>query len=137
MARPQLQIDERKVEALAAEGCTAAEIAAVLDVHTRTIERRFAVSVQKGREKLGRFLKRELVQQVKAGNLGAVIFGLKCYCGLKEPRDDGVTVNVSQQAITLNPAQVKANLAELQKIVLAEAKRLNFVNGNGNGSGEH
>jgi len=133
MARPRKQIDAGKVESLAAVGCNAEEIAACLDSSEKLIERRFYPSLKKGRQKLHHLCKSALIREVKARNLGAIIFALKVYAGLKEPRDDAVTVNVSQQAITLNPAQVKANLAELQKVVLAEAKRLNFVEGNGNG----
>jgi len=133
MGRPRKELDAGKIEALAAEGCNCEEIAAVLDSSEKLIERRFYPSVKKGRQKLHKMLKSALIREVKARNLGAIIFALKVYAGLREPREDGVTVNVSQNSITLTPQQVKANLAELQKVIQSEAKRLNFVNGNGNG----
>src|SRR5262249_9521885 len=124
MARPLKAVDGTKVFKLAAQGCTAEEIGSALDVGTRTIERRFGVPLINGRRALNRLLKSKMLEQINLGNTAVLIFALKAVCGLREPRDDGVTVNVSQQAITLNPAQVKANLAELQKVVLTEAKRL-------------
>jgi len=137
MARPRKQIDPEKVEKLAMVGCPPNEIAAELGCEHKTIDRRFGGVVKKGAERGKLRIRSKLFKMaIEEDNLGAAIFLAKAWCGMRE-REDGVTVNVSQTAVTLNPAQVKANLAELQKIVLAEAKRLNFVNGNGNGNGEH
>jgi hypothetical protein len=108
MARPRKQIDPKKVESLAAEGCTAEEIAACLDVRARLIETRFHASVKTGRQKLHRFLKREMVRHVRRGNVAALIFGLKAYCGLRET--DPVSINVAANAVTafgLNDEQKK------------------------------
>jgi len=133
MARPLKAIDPSKVEQLAAIGCNAQEIAAVLDTSDKLIERRFVPSLKKGRQKLHHLCKSALIREVKARNLGAIIFALKVYAGLREPREDAVTVNVNQTAVTLNPQQLKANLVELRRAILEEARRLDFVSGNGNG----
>lgn len=136
MARPRKQIDPRRVEALAAEGCTAAEIGAVLNVGSATIERRFDGAVQNGHRKLGRFLKRELVKQAKKGSLGAIIFGLKAYCGLRET--DPVSINVAANAVTtfgLDDAQRKQIERLAQQIQYRAFHRQQpepVTNGNGN-----
>ena len=98
MARPKKVVDPTEVENWASIGCTAEEIGSYLNVGTRTIERRFGASVKKGRHKLHGILKRELIKQAKAGNTGALIFALKVHCGMKEPRDDAVSINVSATA---------------------------------------
>jgi hypothetical protein len=56
MARPKIPIDEEKVEELASLGCSVEEIASLLTppgskrvVDHRTIERRFAPTLKKGR----------------------------------------------------------------------------------------
>jgi hypothetical protein len=56
MGRPKIPIDEVKVEELASVGCSAEEIASLLTppgskraVDHRTIERRFAPALKKGR----------------------------------------------------------------------------------------
>ena len=137
MARPRKAVDGTKVFKLAAQGCTAEEIGSALDVGTRTIERRFGVPLINGRRALNRLLKSKMLEQINLGNTAVLIFALKSVCGMREPREDAVTVNVSQNAISLSPAQVKANLAELQKVVLTEAKRLSFDKVLTNGNGEH
>jgi len=133
MGRPYVEIDFDKVERLSMVGCSAEEIAAELGVSERTIWRRCGALLARGAKKSHVRLRSALMKYALQGNPALLVFLAKVMLGMREPRDDAVTVNVSQQAITLNPAQVKANLAELQKVVLAEAKRLNFVNGNGNG----
>ena len=62
MARPLKNVDPKKVEALAAEGCNTEEIAAVLDASEKLIERRFYPSVKKGRKKLNKILKSALIR---------------------------------------------------------------------------
>ena len=60
MARPRKPIDPNQVEELAAINCSVDEIAAVLDVDRRTIQRRFALVLQKGRERGKASLKRTM-----------------------------------------------------------------------------
>jgi hypothetical protein len=123
MARPRKAVDPAKVQAFAAQGCTSGEIGSALDVSGDTIERRYAVPLVKGRHQLNRLLKSKMLEQIDLGNTAVLIFALKSVCGLREPREDAVTVNVSQTAITLTPQQLKANLTELRQAVREEAKR--------------
>ena len=68
MARPRKDVDEKQVERAAAIGCTVAEIAVVLGVSKDTLERRFAASIEKGRERGRRSLRRMQWKTAKAGN---------------------------------------------------------------------
>lgn len=97
MARPRKVLDPKKIEAMAAVGCTAEEIAILLDVSTRTIGGRFCRPFKNGQTKLKHTLKRELVAQAKAGNTAALIFAAKVYCGLRENPD--TVINVSANAV--------------------------------------
>ena len=126
MARPRKEVDPKKVFDMAKVGCTAEEIAGCLGVGRRTIDRRFGRPLHEGHQQLRHVLKRKLIQMAMDGNAPAMIFAAKVYCGLKEPRDDAVTVNVSANAtaIARSPEQIKAHLVELQKAVLEEAKRV-------------
>lgn len=123
MARPRKEIDARKVEQLATVGCPPDWIAAELDCSENTIKRRFGPLVKKGEMKGKTRIRSKLYQMSMQGNLGAAIFLAKAWCGMREPREDAVTVNVSQTAITLTPQQLKANLTELRQAVREEAKR--------------
>jgi len=133
MGRPYVEIDFDKVERLSMVGCSAEEIAAELGVSERTIWRRCGAVLSRGAKKSHVRLRSALMKYALQGNPALLVFLAKVMLGMKEPPQDQVTVNVSQQAINLSPDQVKANLAELQKVIQSEAKRLNFVNGNGNG----
>jgi hypothetical protein len=128
MARPRKIVDPVQVEKMAGIGCTAKEIAILLDVSQRTIERRYGIPLRKGSSKLCHALKRALFREALKGNNLALIFAAKVYCGMKEPRDDAVTVNVTQQAISVTD-ETKKRLAEMH----AAIRRETLLEGNGNG----
>ena len=122
MARPRKEIDERKVLKLAEIGCPPNEIAAVLDCNESTIKRRFAPLMAKGLDKGKTRIRSKLFALSARGNVVATLFLAKAVCGMREPREDAVTVNVSQTAITITPQQLKANLTELRQAVREEAR---------------
>ena len=126
MARPRKPVDPKKVFEMARVGCTSEEIAGCLGVSKSTIDHRFCKPLKEGGNWLRHTLKRKLFQMALNGNVPAMIFAAKVYCGLKEPRDDAVTVNVSANAtaVVKSPQEIKAHLLELQKAVREEAKRL-------------
>ena len=134
MARPRKIIDPVQVEKMAGIGCTPKEIAILLDVSQRTIERRFGVPYRKGTSKLCHALKRALFREALKGNSMALIFAAKVYCGLKEPVDPQTVVNVSQTAISVTD-ETKRRLSEMHALLRREA--LLEAGGNGNGNGEH
>src|SRR5215510_11445225 len=92
MARPKKEIDPKKVEQLAMVGCPPHEIAAELDCGEMTIHRRFGTAVKKGTERGKTRIRSKLFQMAMQGNLGAAIFLGKAICGMREPREDAVTV---------------------------------------------
>lgn len=96
MARPRKVLDPKKIEAMASVGCTPEEIASLLDASPRTIRGRFCRPYQKGHDKLCHTIKRKLYQMTLDGNVAAMIFAAKVYCGLRENPD--TVINVSATA---------------------------------------
>jgi hypothetical protein len=101
MARPKIPIDEGKVEELASLGCSVEEIASLVTpsdskraVGHRTIERRFAPALKKGRHNLAHMLRSQLVRRAMSGDTAALIFACKTILGLREPRGDSCVSNV-------------------------------------------
>jgi hypothetical protein len=74
MARPRKPVDENTVQRLAGIGCTVAEIAAVTGVDKRTLERGYAASIEKGRERGKRSLRRMQWKAAKTGNVTMMIW---------------------------------------------------------------
>jgi hypothetical protein len=139
MARPKIPIDEEKVEELASVGCSVEEIASLLTppgskraVDHRTIERRFAPALKKGRSRLARMLRSQLVRRAIAGDTAALIFACKTILGLREPRGDEFNVHVSATATaSAKPAsftiteEVKKRLYEAALVIRREALQQN------------
>ena len=139
MARPKIPIDEERVEELASVGCSAEEIAFLLTppgskrpVDHRTIERRFAPALKKGRSRLARMLRSQLVRRAMAGDTAALIFACKTILGLREPRGDEFSVNVSATATaSAKPAsftiteKAKKRLYEAALVIRREALQQN------------
>jgi hypothetical protein len=134
MARPRKIVDPVQVEKMAAIGCTAKEIGILLGVSESTIERRYAIPLTKGNSKLCHALKRALFREATrpaCKNPMALIFAAKVYCGMREPREDAVTVNVSQTAISITD-ETKKRLAEMHALIRREA----LIEAGG-GNGDH
>jgi hypothetical protein len=143
MARPKIPIDEGKVEELASVGCSAEEIASLLtppgsklSVDHRTIERRFAPALKKGRYQLAHMLRSQLVRRAMGGDTAALIFACKTILGLREPRGDENQVNLSISA-TANAAgrpafaideATKQKIYEAAQLIRREALRQNDHN---------
>jgi hypothetical protein len=129
MGRPKKQISEKTVLQMATIGAPVSEIAATLDCGATTIKRRFGPAIKKGHEKCNFLLRRVLVREALKGEPAPLIFACKTLLGLKEPRDDAVTVNVTQQAISVND-QTKKTLSELHAMIRRESL-LEHTNGDG------
>jgi hypothetical protein len=135
MARPRKIVDPVQVEKMASIGCTAKEIGILLGVSESTIERRYAVPLTKGNSKLCHALKRALFREATrpaCKNPMALIFAAKVYCGMREPKEDGVTVNVAQTAVSISD-QTKEKLSQMHALLRREA----LLEAQGNGNGEH
>jgi hypothetical protein len=143
MARPKIPIDEAKVEELASVGCSVEEIASLLtppgskrSVDHRTIERRFAPALKKGRHQLAHMLRSQLVRRAMGGDTAALIFACKTILGLRESRGDENQVNLSISA-TANAAgrpafvideATKQKIYEAAQLIRREALRQNDHN---------
>jgi hypothetical protein len=96
MARPRKQIDGSQVTKLAEIGCTAAEIATVMDCSADTIERRFAGNLTKGRCNLKMKLRRRQIRAALDGNITMLIWLGKQYLGQTEARYLDIDVDVKK-----------------------------------------
>lgn len=87
MARPQLEIDDNDVEKLASMQCTMKEMAAFFDCSVDTLERRFADTIRKGREKGRITLRRLQWQAAQKGNVVMMIWLGKQILGQAEKQE--------------------------------------------------
>lgn len=102
MARPIKKVDAEQVKKLAAIQCSNAEIAAVVGVNVRTIERRFAAAIKEGRENGKCSLKRKQYEIAMKGNVGMLIWLGKQYLDQKDKREtemtgEGIKINIQKQ----------------------------------------
>jgi hypothetical protein len=119
VGRPRKIVDPVEVEKMAAVGCTPEEIGGILNCSARTVDQRFCKPFKKGQQKLRHTLKRVLLREAVTGNTAALIFAAKVYCGLREPRDDAVTVNVNQTALSIDD-ETKRKLATMHAMIRRE-----------------
>jgi hypothetical protein len=84
MARPPRQINASQVAKLAEIGCSALEIATVMDCSVDTIQRRFAANFAKGRQSLKMKLRRRQIRAALDGNITMLIWLGKQYLGQRE-----------------------------------------------------
>jgi len=89
MPRPKSKIDLGELEKLCAMQCTDQEIASILGVSTRTIERRrkvpaFREAMECGKAKGRVSVRRNLFRLANHGNLGANVFLAKNLLGYKD-----------------------------------------------------
>jgi hypothetical protein len=89
MPRPETNIDLEELEKLCAMHCADEEIAALVGVSTRTIERRrkvprFREVMERGKAKGRASVRRNLFRLATNGNLGANIFLAKNLLGYKD-----------------------------------------------------
>jgi hypothetical protein len=95
VGRPRLKIDPKKVERLARYGSPAAEIAAIMGCSPDTLERYFAEPIKRAHENLKHMLRGKLMRKAQEGDTACLIFATKVICGLKEPREDALNVQVN------------------------------------------
>lgn len=82
--KPKIQIDLAKVESLGAQGLTNAQIAAALGISETTLynnqrnSAEFEAAIKKGKAKGIALATNKLFEKIRAGDLGAICFFLKC-----------------------------------------------------------
>lgn len=99
MAPPRKILDERQIEELASINCTVAEIAAVMGVDKRTLERRYAAVIQKGRECGKESLKRMMWGKVKEGNVVMMIWLSKQMLGYTDKHESYNKVETKEKVV--------------------------------------
>jgi hypothetical protein len=87
MPRPKVDIDEDQVEEMAAIGCTVAEIAGIVGCSPRTVERRAAAPVARGRARLNLSLRRRQIEMAMGGNASMLIWLGKQLLGQRDKAD--------------------------------------------------
>ncbi len=89
--RPPKVIDYALVERLASIQCTQEEIANILEVSTKTLQRdeEFCLIYKKGLDNGRMSLRRYQWEAAKKGNTTMLVWLGKQYLGQREPRDDG------------------------------------------------
>lgn len=124
MARPKLEIDPNLVEELAGINCTVQEISAVIGCDKRTLERRFAAEIEKGRERGKSSLKRKMWETAQGGNVVMMIWLSKQMLGYTEK-----VVNVQDQKLLEDAKKLKempqAKLISLVEKTVDQAKKEN------------
>jgi hypothetical protein len=90
MARPRIEIDISRVEELAAQGLTQAEICLVLGISENTLYRRkldlavLADAIKSGKAKAASEISNVLYQMARGGDLGAIVWYEKTRRGLSD-----------------------------------------------------
>mgnify|MGYP000701764812 CR=1 FL=1 len=99
--RPRKPVDTTLVEKLAAHGLADHEIADVLGISERTIQRRCRVALDRGRAKLKVSLRRWQIRAAKRGNVTMLIWLGKQYLGQRDPpaATEGETVHVVERIV--------------------------------------
>ncbi len=114
MGRKKADIDAEQVEGLAKIGCTASEIAAVMDVNCSTITRRFAKELDKGREQGKMSLRRAMWKSALGGNTTMQIWLSKNALGFADKMESKNEHDVKgTDLLGLSPATKAQVLKEL------------------------
>ena len=134
------------VEKLAQAALSAAQVAAILDADERTVQRRFATVLKKGRENAHGRLQVKLFQSAMAGNTAAMIFLAKNWLGMRDNPETVVTVNTAAIAAppAVHPAELKARFAAAKEFFDQHRHELEnqpvkqtFPDCNGDGTFDH
>jgi hypothetical protein len=141
--KKKLPVDKNEIYKLSAIGCTAEEIAVLLELpgwqkrvlDAQGIERRYYATMRRGRMELHRALKSQLVQMALRGNTAACIFALKCYCGLRDRDSDEPGRYTGPIVVTLTPTQAKVIEMEAEPIQAQARELLSNYRPENNGNG--
>ena len=115
MARPKLEIDTFRVEELAAQGLSQAEICLVLGISEDTLSRRkmdsadIAEAIKRGKAKAASEISNTLYLMAKGGDLGAIVWYEKTRRGLtdkvQQEHSGGMTIRVIYADPNTDPTQ--------------------------------
>lgn len=100
--KPRLEIDISRVEQLAAQGLSQAEICLCLGISEDTLTRRkqdtavIADAIKSGKAKAASEISNTLYQMAKGGDLGAIVWYEKTRRGLSDRIQQHITTDVSK-----------------------------------------
>lgn len=100
--KPKIEIDISRVEELAAQGLSQAEICLVLGISESTLYRRkhdleeLTETIKRGRAKAASEISNKLYMMAKGGDLGAIIWYEKTRRGLSDKMQQSINVDVSK-----------------------------------------
>jgi hypothetical protein len=119
------EIDGDMVRQLSMIGCSIETIAQHFHCSRDTIERRFRYEIEEGKSDGQIRIRGKLFQAAMNGSQRALEVCAVNLCGwsLNRPEVSVVTNVIQNNALRRTPEQVKAHLVELQRAVLAEARR--------------
>jgi hypothetical protein len=100
VARPQKIIDPEMVKKLSNIGCTNQEMASILDCSPDTLERRFAVLIEKGRSEMRTSLRRRQYMKAMDGDTGMLVWLGKQLLGQRDQRDVNIDAVMKVQMVT-------------------------------------
>ena len=102
MARPRIELDILRIEELAAQGLSQAEICLVIGISEDTMSRRKADSaaiadaIKSGRAKAASEISDTLYRMAKGGDLGAIVWYEKTRRGLTDKVQQNINIDVSK-----------------------------------------
>ena len=111
MARPRIELDISRIEELAAQGLSQAEICLVLGISESTLYRRkidlevLTEAIKSGRAKAASEISNTLYQMAKGGDLGAIVWYEKTRRGLTD-KTSNTNTNISVDWETV-PAELR------------------------------
>lgn len=125
MPRPRVKIDLVELEKLCGMQCTDEEIAAFLNVSTRTIERRRQVKhigemMDRAKAKGRVSVRRGLFREAARGNIAAIIFLAKNVIGYRD------IVNTEHTGLEGGPIQI-ANKPDFSQLTDDELRQLRTI----------
>src|SRR5258708_32639800 len=125
MPRPRVKIDLVELEKLYGMQCTDEEVAAFLNVSTRTIERRrqvkrFSEVMDRARSKGRVSVRRGLFREAARGNIAAIIFLAKNVLGYRD------VLNTEHTGLEGGPIQI-ANKPDLSQLTDDELRQLRAI----------
>lgn len=112
--KPRIEIDLKKVEALAERGLSQQQIADALGISERTLRSRkqesaeFAEAIKRGQAKGIGHVANKLMESVNAGNVTAAIFYLKAKAGWRDQPAEEFTASGAGFSFTVKRAKADA-----------------------------
>jgi len=93
IGRPPIEVDEDLIEKLASIHCTMAEIASTVGCSVDTLERRFAETIKRGKDKGKSSLRRIMWKKAQEGNPTMMIWLSKQHLGMSDKIEEKLDID--------------------------------------------